>query len=68
MVGVDPEIGSSALRLWIAAGTAAVLVAVCAMALLRFRSNPAGDGGRVGVIVLGAVLGAIATWSIIAGL
>jgi hypothetical protein len=60
MVGVDPEIGSSVLRLWIAAGAAAVLVAACAMALLRFRAS---DSGRAGVIVLGAILGAVSTWA-----
>lgn len=45
------------LRLWVAAGAAAVLVAVCAMALSRFRA--------AGVIVLGALLGAIGTWALL---
>jgi hypothetical protein len=65
MVGVDPEIGNSALRLWIAAGAAAALVAVCATAFLRFRANPANDAGRAGVIVFAAVLGAVATWAVL---
>jgi hypothetical protein len=65
MVGVDPELGSSALRLWIAAGAAAALVAICAMAFSRFRSHAPSDAARAGVIALGAILGATMTWALL---
>lgn len=60
MVGVDPDIGNSALRLWVAAGSAALLVAVCALAFDRTR---AGNLRRIGVIAVGAVLGATLAWA-----
>jgi hypothetical protein len=65
MVGVDPELGSSALRLWIAAGAAAALVAICAVAFSRFRAHAPSDAARAGVIALGAVLGATMTWALL---
>jgi len=61
MLGIDPEIGTSALRLWIAAGSAAVLVVVCALAFVRSRTGA--WGARSVVVVLGAVLGASMTWA-----
>jgi hypothetical protein len=63
MFGVDLELGSSTLRLWIAAGAAALLVAICAMALTRLRGSAASDVARAGVIALAAILGAAATWA-----
>jgi hypothetical protein len=60
MFGVDPDIGSSALRLWVAAGSAALLVFVCALAFDWTRTRTV---ARVGVVVLGAVLGATLAWS-----
>src|SRR5579864_5349433 len=63
MVGVDPEMGSAVLRLWIAAGSAAVLVAICAVAYHGLRSNAA----RAGVVALGVIVGAAMTWALLAG-
>jgi hypothetical protein len=60
MSGVDPDIGNSALRLWVAAGSAALLVFVCALAFDWTRTR---TFARVGVVVLGAVLGASLAWT-----
>ncbi len=60
MFGVDPDIGSSALRLWVAAGSAALLVFICALAFDGTRTRTL---ARVGVVVLGAVLGATLAWA-----
>jgi hypothetical protein len=62
MLGVDSDIGSSALRLWIAAGSAALLVFVCALAFQWARSRGA---ARIGVVVVGAILGATLAWAFI---
>jgi hypothetical protein len=59
MVGVDSETASSVLRLWIAAGSAAVLVAICAVAFNGLRTSAA----RAGVVVLGALVGVAMTWA-----
>ena len=59
MFGVDPDIGSSALRLWVAAGSAALLVFVCALAFDWTRTRTV---SRISVVVLGAVLGATLAW------
>jgi hypothetical protein len=64
MFGVDPDIGSSALRLWVAAGAAALLVFVCALAFDWTRTR---TGARVGVVVFGAVLGAMLAWAFLDG-
>ena len=61
MVGVDSEMASSVLRLWIAAGSAAVLVAICAVAFSGLRSNAA----RAGVVALGALVGVAMTWALL---
>src|SRR5580700_7014765 len=58
MVGVDSETGSSVLRLWIAAGSAAVLVAICAVAFNALRTNAA----RAGIVALGALAGIAMIW------
>ncbi len=60
MFGVDPDIGSSALRLWVSAGSAALLVFICALAFDWTRTRTV---ARVGVVVLGAVLGATLAWA-----
>jgi hypothetical protein len=62
MVGVDPEMGSAVLRLWIAAGSAAVLVAICAVACNGLRTNAA----RGGVVALGVLVGAAMLWALLA--
>jgi hypothetical protein len=60
MFGVDPDIGNAALRLWVAAGSAALLVFVCALAFDWTRTRTV---ARVSVVVLGAVLGATLAWA-----
>jgi hypothetical protein len=64
MLGVDPEFGASLARLWTAAGSAALLVVLCAVAFLqpqvRLAANPA---LRIGFVVAGAIFGAVMTWA-----
>lgn len=64
MLGVDPEFGVSVLRLWVAAGSAALLILFCVLALfqpqLRMAASPA---RRAGFVIVGAVLGAALTWA-----
>jgi hypothetical protein len=60
MFGVDPDIGNAALRLWVAAGSAALLVFVCALAFDWTRTR---SFARVSVVALGAVLGAGLVWA-----
>src|SRR5580698_5758012 len=57
MIGVDSETASSVLRLWIAAGSAAVLVAICAVAFNGLRTSAARAGVLVGVAMIWALLG-----------
>ena len=64
MLGVDPEFGASVLRLWVAAGSAALLVVFCALAFfqhrLRLAAHPATGAGFV---IAGAAFGAVMTWA-----
>jgi hypothetical protein len=60
MFGLDPDIGSSALRLWVAAGSAALLVFVCALAFDWTRTRTI---VRISVVVVGAVLGGTLAWA-----
>jgi hypothetical protein len=60
MYAVDPDIGSSALRLWVASGSAALLVFVCALAFDWTRTRTV---ARISVVVVGAVLGATLAWA-----
>jgi hypothetical protein len=60
MFGLDSDIGSSALRLWVAAGSAALLVFVCALAFDWTRTRTV---ARVSVVVVGALLGATLAWA-----
>jgi hypothetical protein len=64
MLGVESEIGTSALRLWVAAGSAALLIVFCVLASLR---PPARMGPspvlRAGLVVVCAILGAAITWA-----
>ncbi len=64
MSGFDADIGTSALRLWVAAGSAAVLVVACVSAFDRARTRAA---ARVGIVVVGAVLGATMAWAFFNG-
>ncbi len=61
MVGVNSEMTSSVLRLWIAAGSAAVLVAICAVAFNGLRTNAA----RAGLVALGALVGGAMIWALL---
>jgi len=63
MAGVDPEFGVSTMRLWLAAGGAAALVVVCAWMLSRLRTQATASLTRVGLLVLGACLGAAVAWA-----
>src|ERR1700688_1099651 len=65
MVGVEPEIGSSVLRLWIAVAAAAALVAVCALVFARLRTNAANAAVATGIVAVGAVLGAAMAWALL---
>ena len=60
MLGVDPEVGSSLLRLWVTAGAAALLFLFCMLALFRPQASLP---WRVGLVVLGAIFGAGITWA-----
>jgi hypothetical protein len=66
MPGVDSELATSILRLWLAAGSAILLILFCVLALfqpqLRLSSGPA---RRVGFVAVGAVLGAVITWALL---
>jgi hypothetical protein len=64
-VDFDPEAGSSVLRLWVAAGSAALLVATCVLTIVRSRIKVASALERTGVVVVGAVLGAVIAWTLV---
>jgi hypothetical protein len=64
MLGIDPEFGASVLRLWVAAGSTALLIFFCVLALfqpqLRVASSPA---RRIGFVLAGALLGGVMAWA-----
>src|ERR1700733_1054280 len=64
MFGLDSDIAGSALRLWVAAGSAALLVFVCALAIDGTRTRTA---ARVGVLIVGALLGGTVAWTFLNG-
>jgi len=67
MLGVDPEFGASVLRLWVAAGSAALLVLFCALAFFQSQLQMAASPlRRAGFVIVGAVLGAALTWTLVA--
>ena len=57
MLGLDPETGTSALRLWVAAGSAALIIVFSVLAFFWSHSGAL----RAGFVILGAVLGAAMT-------
>jgi hypothetical protein len=63
MPGVDSEFGAALLRLWIAAGAAGLLLALCAVAYLQTRRFSANHALRPALVVAGAVFGALLTWA-----
>ena len=59
MPGFDPEFGTSAFRLWVVAGSTALLFLFCVFALFQPRLRMAlGPVRRAGVVIVSAVLGA----------
>jgi len=62
MVGVDPEIGISALRLWVAAASGALLAVCCVLAFVLPR-DAMGAVVRVGFVVFGAAVGGAMVWA-----
>ena len=63
MLGIDSEIGASALRLWVTAGSAAMLVFFCVLAFVQ----PTTRAVRAILVALGAVLGAAISWASFGG-
>jgi len=59
------ESGASLVRLWIAAGSAALLVALCAVAFVQQARLAANPAMRVGLVVVGAIFGAVMTWALV---
>ena len=62
MLGGDPEISISTLRLWVAAGAGALLAVCCVLAVVLPRKTT-GAAARVGFIVLGAAVGGAMVWA-----
>jgi hypothetical protein len=66
MLGIDPEFGASILRLWIAAGGAALLVLCCVLAFFQPQLRvAASSAGRVGFVFAAAALGAVIAWAVV---
>ena len=65
MLGVDPESGASLVRLWIAAGSAALLVLVCAAAFLQQGQLASRPAVRTGLIMASAIFGSVMTWALL---
>jgi hypothetical protein len=64
LLGVDLEIGSAALRVWVAAESVALLIAFCVLAFLRPRSRSAAGGVlRASFVIFGAAFGAALSWA-----
>ena len=62
-MGFDPEIGNSALRLWMAAGSAALLLTTCILAFVRSKANPFQAVERSAFVLVAAVFGAVMAWA-----
>ncbi len=62
MLGVDSELGTSVLRLWVAAGSAALLVAICVLVFAKSRTTTS-SSLRSGGVVVAAILGAAFAWA-----
>ena len=65
MLGVDPKSGASLVRLWIAAGSAALLVLVCAAAFLQQGQLASRPAVRTGLIMASAIFGSVMTWALL---
>jgi hypothetical protein len=66
MSGFDPAIATSDLRLWLAAGSAALLFALCTISFARPRSSEQVPRSSAGTLLLAAILGASMTWALLA--
>jgi hypothetical protein len=64
MLVTDLEVENSALHLWVAAGSAALLVFVCVLAIDWTRASTM---ARVTIVLASAVLGATLSWAFIDG-
>lgn len=62
MLGADPDIGNTALRLWMAAGSASLLFVICALA---FDWTNTSGVRRIVVVLVGAFLGGTLAWTIL---
>ena len=62
MLGVISEIGISTLRLWVAPGSAALLIVTFALALVLPRTRT-GAALRVSLVVLAAIVAAAMAWT-----
>ena len=62
MLVTDSEVGNSALHLWVAAGSAALLVFACVLAIDWTRASTI---ARVTIVLASAVLGATLSWAFI---
>jgi hypothetical protein len=65
MAAVDPEIAISSLRLWIAAGSAALLVAIGVLAFATPLKGTWSSVARAGAVAVGALLGAAMAWAFV---
>jgi hypothetical protein len=63
MLGFDSELGTSALRLWTAAGSAAALMTFLAFSLLWRTSAPASRSLQAFLVLAPAALGALMVWA-----
>ncbi len=64
MLGIDPESGASALRLWLAAGSAGLLVLFCVLAFIQPQPQLASSPvRRAAFVIAGAFFGAVMTWA-----
>src|ERR1700729_1196728 len=64
MFGADGEIGTSALRLWLAVGSAVFLIGFYLLVYLLPR-YVIGRGVRAAFVILGAGLGAVMAWALL---
>lgn len=62
MLGVISEIGISTLRLWVAAGSAALLAVIFVLALVLPRTRT-GAALRASLVILAAIVGAVMAWT-----
>lgn len=63
MLGLDTEIGTSALRLWVGAGSAALLIFFCGLAFRSQSRTTASATLGAGFVILAALFGAALTWA-----